>query len=89
MTAAATQPSPPLPRENTPPPPSPLHVPPSPSPSDRSTTSNKRSRADYDTPESRAAEVMAEEAAAAANTPIHHAEAKDDVDEQAMEEEGL
>ena len=89
LTAAATLPSPPLPRENTPPPPSPLHAPPSPSPSDRSTTSNKRSRSDFDTPESRAAEVIAEEAAAAANTPIHHNEAQDEVDEQAMEEEGL
>ena len=40
--AAATLPSPPLPRENIPPPPSPLHAPPSPTRSDRSTTSNKR-----------------------------------------------
>ena len=87
---AAALPSPPLPHENAPPPPSPLHAPPSPTRSDRSINSNKRPRSElHDTPDSRAAEAIAEEVAASSNTPIHHPEAQDDLDVNAMEEEEL
>jgi hypothetical protein len=83
-------PPPPLPQDNITPPPPPLHAPPSPTRSDRSTTSNKRPRSELqNTPASRAADTIAEEAAASSNTPIHHPEAQDDLDVKAMEEEEL